>query len=360
MRRGLPLRSCRRLSPGFARALCAGLLATALAVPSRASADPSLSDRETARSLMDDGDAKRDKGDHRGALKSYEAADAIMHVPTTGLEVARAQAQLGLLLEARETLGRVVRSPPKPGEPAPFSAARKAAEALSADLAARIPSVTVLVTNAEASQPAQIAVDGEAVPLAASQAPRKVNPGRHTVVVRSGAVEKTAEVVVNERDARTVTIDLRPRASGAAAKDEAEPKASPGGASNLPKALAIGGFSLGALGIGVGAVTGLISLGKISDAKKECAGNVCPTRLQSDVDSARSLGLVSTIAFVAGGVGLGVGVVGVFMMGKAQGAEPRVEGAAAQSLAAQRRSPLPPLTLSASVGPTWLGLDGTF
>jgi len=102
-----------------------------------ASADPSLSDRETARSLMDDGDAKRDKADFKAALKSYEAADAIMHVPTTGLEVARAQAQLGMLLEARETLGRVNRLPPKPGEPAPFTAARKTAEALTAELGAR-------------------------------------------------------------------------------------------------------------------------------------------------------------------------------------------------------------------------------
>jgi hypothetical protein len=309
---------------------------------------------------MDDGDAKRDKGDHRGALKSYEAADAIMRVPTTGLEVARAQAQLGLLLEARETLGRVVRSPPKAGEPAPFSAARKAAEALSAELAARIPSVTVLVSTAEGTPPPQILVDGESVPPAAAQAPRKVNPGRHTVVVRSAMVEKNAEVVVREREARTVTIDLRPRASGATPKDEADPKASPGGASSLPKALAIGGFSLGALGIGVGAVTGLMSLGKISDAKKECAGNVCPTRLQSEVDSGRSLGLVSTIAFVAGGVGLGVGVLGLVMAGKGEGPEPRAEGAAAPSPGGRSRSPRPPFTLDASVGPTWLGLDGTF
>jgi hypothetical protein len=357
MRRSVPLRSRRGLPPGVARVLCAGLLATALAVPSRARADPSLSDRETARSLMDDGDAKRDKGDHRGALKSYEAADAIMHVPTTGLEVARAQAQVGLLLEARETLGRVMRSPPKPGEPAPFSAARKAAEALSAELATRIPSVTVLVTNADGSSPAQIMVDGESVPPAAAQAPRKVNPGRHTVVVRSATIEKNAEVIVSERDARTVTIDLRPRVVGPVPKDEAEPKAGPGGASSLPKGLVIGGFSLGALGLGIGAVTGLMSLGKISDVKKECAGSVCPTRLQSEVDSARSLGLVSTIAFVAGGVGIGAGVVGVFMWGKPTGREPTAEGALAPSLGARRRSPL---TLSASVGPTWLGLDGTF
>src|SRR5438067_1428679 len=135
----------RLLTACAVSALILGTTPTALA-------EPSLSDKETARSLMDDGDAKRDKGDFKSALKSYEAADAIMHVPTTGLEVARAQAQLGLLLEARETLGRVIRLPPKPGEPPPFVAARKTAESLSAEIAARIPSVTVLLTNGEVGQ----------------------------------------------------------------------------------------------------------------------------------------------------------------------------------------------------------------
>src|SRR4051812_43706642 len=150
------------------------LIAAVLLGASPASADPSLSDRETARSLMDDGDAKRDKGDFKAALKSYEAADAIMHVPTTGLEVARAQAQLGLLLEARETLGRVGRVAPKPTDPAAFTAARKTAEQLMAELGARIPSVTVLVTNGEPGQTTVIVFDNEVVPPAASQAPRKV------------------------------------------------------------------------------------------------------------------------------------------------------------------------------------------
>src|SRR4051812_21534293 len=176
------------------------LIAAVLLGASPASAEPSLSDRETARSLMDDGDAKRDKGDFKAALKSYEAADAIMHVPTTGLEVARAQAQLGMLLEARETLGRVARLPPRPGEPAPFTAARKTAEQLSTDLAARIPSVTVMIANAEPGQTPQLVFDGEAVPPAAAQAPRKVNPGRHTIVARVGTNEKKEEVSVVERD----------------------------------------------------------------------------------------------------------------------------------------------------------------
>jgi len=325
------------------RVLAGTLLALALVgLAPRASADPSLSDRETARSLMDDGDAKRDKGDFKAALKSYEAADAIMHVPTTGLEVARAQAQLGLLLEARDTLGRVLRMPARPGEPAPFTAARKSAEQLHGELAARIPSVTIAVTNPDPDTPAQIVFDGEPVPAAASQAPRKVNPGRHTVVVRAGASERKEDVVVAERDARTVTVSLKqPHSVAPAVTADPPPAAAP---SALPKVLIVGGFGVAAVGIGVGAVTGVLSFAKVNGVKKDyCVDARCRPGSESELASARSLGTVSTVAFVAGGAGVAAGVVGVVLYGKQPGAA--VPGTRVQV---------------ALAGPGWVGVHGTF
>ena len=320
--------------------------AVAVSASSPARAEPSLSDRETARSLMDDGDAKRDKGDFKAALKRYEAADAIMHVPTTGLDVARAQASLGQLLEARETLGRVLRLPPKPGEPAPFTAARKTAESLSAELGGRIPSVTVVVTNFEAGQSPVIVVDNEVVPPAAAQAPRKVNPGRHLVVARVGSQEKKQEIDVAERETKTVTLDLRPATPIAVARrnDTAPAADTP---SSLPKVLVYGGFGVGVAGVGVGAVTGLMSISKVSDVKKDCPNDVCPVGRQGDIDSAKSLGTVSTIAFVIGGVGVGAGIVGLVL--KQSRAEP------ARGSSAHLRVRVRP-----ELGPTWAGLAGTF
>ena len=327
------------------RLLVGTLLAGALVMLAPpAAADPSLSDKETARSLMDDGDAKRDKGDFKAALKSYEAADAIMRVPTTGLEVARAQAQLGLLLEARETLARVMRLPPRPGEPAPFTAARRTAEQLNGDLATRLPSITVVVTNGDPAAPAQIVVDGDPVPPAAAQAPRKVNPGRHSIVARSGAIERKEDVTVAERDARIVTIDLKQPQSASADPSTVEPPRE-GSRSALPKVLMIGGFAVGAIGIGVGSVTGLMSFSKVSDVKTDCVDDKCKPSRASDIDSARSLGTISTIAFIAGGVGVGVGVVGLILSGK-DPKEPTPSSAK--------------LTLTPDVGPTWLGAHGTF
>src|SRR4051794_16154924 len=70
---------------------------------SPAFATPSASERETARSLMQDGDRLLSSGDPMNALKCYQAAHAIMHVPTTGVAVAKTQAEVGQLVEARSS-----------------------------------------------------------------------------------------------------------------------------------------------------------------------------------------------------------------------------------------------------------------
>lgn len=321
-------------------------LVTLTALP--AAADPSLSEKETARSAMEEGDAKRDKNDLKGALKSYEAADAIMHVPTTGLEVARTQAALGMLLEARETSLRVSRLPVKPNEPPPFVAARKAAEQLSSDLAARIPSITVAFANVEPGQTPQLVFDGEAVPLAAQGAPRKVNPNiPHTIVAKTASAEKKETVTVQEKEQRTVTIDFKapvaavpptPPVGGEQPQPQPE-KPSQGGGIGTGKILMFGGFAVAVIGIGVGSVTGLMSISKESDLEPKCPGGKCPSSVSGDLDSVKSLGTISTISFIVGGVGAGVGVLGL-VLSKNESKE---------------QASIRPV-----VGPTWLGAAGTF
>lgn len=314
-----------------------------------AHAEPSLSDRETARAAMDEGDAKRDKGDLKGALKSYQAADAIMNVPTTGIEVARTQAALGMLLEARETLAKILRAPPKPGEPPAFANARKAAETLNGELTTRIPSVTVVVQNADPGSPAQITFDGETVPPAAAAAPRKVNPGKHTIVAKSGSNEKSEDVTVAEKEAKTVTIDLAKKIVAPPPVDEPTPTTSSGGSSTW-KIVMWSGFAVGAVGVGVGSVTGIMAFGKTSDVEATCpTPTTCPRDQQSALDSARSMGTVSTIAFILGGAGIGVGVLGLVMSNKAAGDTTPPSSAATAKV-----------RVRPELGPTWAGLSGTF
>src|SRR5262245_48638273 len=120
------------------RLVGAGVLAISILGATRAAAEPTAAEKETARSLMTDGRDARERGDFRAALKRFEAVDTIMHVPTIGLELARTQVALGQLVEARETVRRIARLPEDPSDPAPFREARVQVDKLDEELQRRI------------------------------------------------------------------------------------------------------------------------------------------------------------------------------------------------------------------------------
>lgn len=195
----------------------AGLFATLSASPG-AFAQPSSADKETARNLMKEGDAKFSSKDFAGALKAYEAAHAIMQVPSTGLPLAKAQLERGLLVEARDTLLQVTRHPKEANEPAAYAKAREEATELSQKIAPKIPSVTIAVEGAPSGTAVEVMVDGAVVPPVALSAPRKVNPGSHVITAAaSGFKTATSNVTLKEGDTQKVTLKLVPGEAGAPA-----------------------------------------------------------------------------------------------------------------------------------------------
>lgn len=73
--------------------------------------------------------------------------------------------------------------------------------------------------------------------------------------------------------------------------------------------------AVGIVGLGVGAVTGLVANGKHQDAKRAgCSGDTCPTvDAQQQEKDAGSMANVSTVGFVAGGVLLAAGAAMFFL-----------------------------------------------
>jgi hypothetical protein len=66
---------------------------------------------------------------------------------------------------------------------------------------------------------------------------------------------------------------------------------------------------VGAAGLVVGAITGILSLSTTSKLKNECPGKVCPPGgPTSDYNSASTTGTISDIGFIVGVVGAGVAV----------------------------------------------------
>ncbi len=282
--------------------------ATSLAVP--AMADPSPQQKELARDLMQKGYAARSAHDPKTALESFKAADDIMHVPTTGFEVARAEVDVGLLVEAHQTLVEVMHAPEKPGEPQAFRDARGYAKVLDQQLVSRIPQLRISVSGGNS---AAVSVDGVDLPEGALLVPYKVDPGHHVVVAKAGAATGRTETDVAEHEVKEVSVTLQapspePAAEPAPAPPPAaaEPESTPSHHGFGPVAWA--GFGVAVVGLGVGAVTGVMTLNEKSSIASQCNGTRCPPSTYGKIDSVNTLASVSTISFVVGGAGAAVGV----------------------------------------------------
>jgi hypothetical protein len=265
-------------------------------------------EKETARTLMDRGDAAFDKQQFAEALEAYQSADAIMHVPTTGIAVAKAHAELGHLVEARDAALAVKRLAVAERESSRFAEARAMANELAEALAKRIPSLTIKVEGAK-PESVKLHIDGAPV----SSFFVKLNPGRHEITADApGFATAKSNVQLGDGASVSVTLTLVP-----GAKDESGAPSTPTIA-NRPAGekrtspLVYIGFGVGAAGIAVGSVTGLMSLSRASSAKERCDGNQCPPDAADDIDASKSLGTVSNVSFAVGVVGLGVGVYGLF------------------------------------------------
>jgi hypothetical protein len=318
-----------RVAVGVALALACTLAATA------ARAEPSAGERETARSLMQEARDLRDKGNLKEALRRFKAADDIMHVPTTGLEVARTQVSLGLLVEARDTIANIRQTPAQSGDPAPFAEARAKAEELSASLNGRVPTLVVVVRRASADARPAVTVDGLAVPASIVGLPLSVDPGHHLVTAKVGAAEASQGVDVKEGEQKRVELapseSSSPAPAAAPAAASPEPEESPeanaehGAApprSHAPTALTYAGLGVAGVGVVTGTVTGLIVLlSKKSALQSECTGHVCGPSSYGDLDSANTLATVSDVAFAVGGAGAVVAIVSL-LLGHEEPGEP--------------------------------------
>jgi hypothetical protein len=303
----------------------AAAVALAVALAASPAFGQSAEERETARQQFEDGKKKRDAGDKEGALAAFQAADALMNVPTTKLAVARAHLALGRLVEARDAAYRVSQIPVAKKEPQPFADARAAASKLADDLAKRIPTVTFVVVGIPADDQVNVMFDGAAVPAAALAAPRKVNPGKHQIVAklegREGNVKQ--EIAVAEAETKKIDLDVtelakKPKKTGAvatttpaAAPTTTEPPATAPESRTSPLVWIGGGLAI--VGAGVGTAFGLMSMSDKETADESCREGKCPPEAHEALDSANQNALISTIGFAAAGVGVGVAIAGLFL-----------------------------------------------
>ena len=318
------------------------LVAMTLAFATPALADPTAQEKETARNLMDEGrDLRDDKKDPKGALERFKAADAIMHVPTTSIEVAATEVSLGMLVEAREVIAHILATQAQKGEPIQFREARKRAQALDDEIASRIPTLVVKLNKAQPG--ATVLIDGDALPPSLVGLPARANPGHHVIVASSKSMEGREEVDLKEGEKREVMVTLEPRGveHETIAQEAPQKEAPPASKASGVRTFGFVVLGLGGASLVAGGVTGALTLTTQSDLATKCPNHVCGPESHDELTMANTLALVSTVTFIAGGVLAVTGLVSV-LVGK-----PHAE-------------PKPTARIVPWIGPGSAGLEGVF
>jgi hypothetical protein len=271
---------------------------------------------------------RSDKGDPKSALEKFKAANALAGTPITALELGRTYALVNQPVEALETWLSVARMKVDPKESDNAKAARTEAASLAQQIAPKIPSLVVKVEGVPNGATPTVTVDGSSVPVEALGLPRKVDPGEHVVVGRLGdGPEEKRTVTLKESESQTVTLAFAGAPAvvvppPAVVKPAPEPRNDPPPPAprteerKKTNPIVYIGFGVGAAGLVVGTVGGLVTFSQKGDLDPLCTGLVCDPSARKIVTNARTWATVSTIGFVVGGVGIAAGVVGLLMPSK--------------------------------------------
>lgn len=283
------------------RAACAAIALAVLAVAVPAAAAPSPADVESARALYVLGKELRDRGDLAESFEHFRAAHALVATPITALELGRAYALLGKPLEARAVLSGIERMPVAPDESKKAAASREEARAFGEELAALIPSLLVKIECPAGAEPV-VTIDGARIAREALAVPRKVNPGRHTIVASVGETQRKEEVTLDERESRTVSFDLRGAAATASHTSRSESNAGASASHRGPwLTIALGAAATSAV---VGAGSGVFAWTMAGDLKDSCVDGRCPPEVHDELSQVKTASAISTVAFVVTAVAL--------------------------------------------------------
>ena len=331
----------------LARPLSASILLVAALASSVARAEPGEADRASARSLASEGYDALEHKDYATAVDRFRHADALVHAPTIGVDLARALIGLGRYVEAYERYQLVIREGVPKGSPASW---KKAIEDAQSEVTTLEPRLGWVVIHVMGPLDPQVTIDGIDVPEAALGARRAADPGRRSVYASAPGFEPGTETVtLKEGEEQVVTLVLKRSASPHAAAPAPPPPGQPARpahpASRLPTWIA---FGVGGAGLVVGTVTGVLALGVHSDLADRCPSGTCTHvttaeahGLHSDLSRYHTFGTVSGIGFA------------VAIAGAATGAVLLVTGAASERTSQNAR-------LWPVIGPRELGGAGRF
>ncbi|HEY5959861.1 MAG TPA: hypothetical protein VIV60_25075, partial [Polyangiaceae bacterium] len=185
--------------------LCAAFIGT------NAWAQPvEVATRTAARELATSGAEALERGDYATALDHLSRANSLHPAPSISVLVARSLAHLGRLVEALDQFEETMRAPLSEDAPEAYRVAAHEASVEAEQLRVRIPRVTIQIRSG-GQVPGSIAVlfDQKELPRALLDVEFPIDPGEHTVIVRSPNFERvTRQVQLAEQERVVLEITL--------------------------------------------------------------------------------------------------------------------------------------------------------
>lgn len=297
------------------------------------SAELSAQDLAAAEALFNKGLEEMQKGNFKVGCPALAESHRLDPRAGTLFTLAECEAKAGKVATAVARYEDYLRAFERL-DPAAQERQRARADAAHAKKAELAPLVPVLTLKLPASAPSGTVVtrDGVALSGPAIGLPLPFDPGDHVVTTQApgGPVhEHRVKLALKERRTVELVVDAVPVAAVPVA-----PVATPAPASEAPVAPAhtepsaqdsgpsprrIGAYvagGVGVIGLVAGAVTGGMVLGKKGDIEDGCVDEGGEQRCNAvgadALDSAQTLGLVSTIGFGVGIAGLGAAAVLLF------------------------------------------------
>jgi hypothetical protein len=260
--------------------------------------------------------AQYERGRWADAYLTFEQAERRAHSPVFTLYMARCKRQTRELLSAKRLYELVTTEQPSPEMPAPWARAVMAAKEELGALALTIPSVCV--GKETGSDIVRASLGGHTFSLSGTCQEVEIDPGEHVVLLwDQDGRRRTVELRVSEGQRRVALPRPAEDQQGEAIPERSlEPlrsssvrpgRGAPPKKSTIREPLGIAALGLGAVGIGIGVVAGIVAAGKADDL--HCSNDRCPASEASSLRSASRWAAVSTVGFIFGGASAAAGVL---------------------------------------------------
>jgi hypothetical protein len=284
-----------------------------------------------ARALAVDGLKLADAGKCADAIEKLQRAEKLHHAPIVLGRLGECQIQQGRIVDGTENLRKVLREPLPANPSAALVKARERAQTALDGAKPKIAFLMITVKGPPNNSATTVTVDGQPVSSALLDTERPSDPGEHVVEASAqGYLKATSKVNLGAGQKEAVTLKLEPDpnyvppstaetgGSGGKTGGSGESSSGSGSPSVGGSILVLGppnrsgayiAWAFGGAALGVGAGFGAVAIKGKNDLEGKCPQNQCSPAYDGQLNSAKTAGTISTVAFGVGAAAVVLGTV---------------------------------------------------